>query len=354
MGPGELPDLGGEHFVLLRAPRIAVVGKEPFSPYSFGECWYTIDHVLGLRASYLDVHRIGRVDLRRYNVIVVPAGPPEALEEEMDTLRSWVQAGGTLIAIGSSTGAIAQDPGGIGSIRQLPAILAKPEPYLQAVIREWEGRTATVDPEAVWSHTAPTADHAPEIPWLGVGQTAGTDKPDEDELKRRDNWRKIFMPRGAIVAGRIDDRSWLTAGCGEYLPIIYRTKNVLMVPPGVEAPVRVGFFSPAPPPPEKPTGAAGTDKESDMGKGEKASSPGWTISPPGYELRVRMSGLLWPEAVERIANSACLAREEVGDGQVILFASDPIFRASTPGTTRLFINALVCGPGMGTDQPIDL
>ncbi|RKZ08455.1 peptidase, partial [bacterium] len=307
LGAGDLPDLGGHHFILLRAPRIAVIGKEPFSANSFGACWYTIDHVLGLRASYLDAHRISDIDLRRYNVIVLPDGSPEALKEEMDALRSWVETGGTLVAIGASAGAIARDPEGIGSIRQLPDILSKPEPYLQAVIREWEGRTASVDAEAIWSHTAPTGEHAPKIPWQGAGRSEGEDKPDEDELKRRDAWRKIFMPRGAIIAGRVDDRSWLTAGCGDYLPLIYRSKNVLMVPPGVEAPIRAGTFTPAPPSSDK---LERKTNGSDADKDGKAPAPGWIIAPPGYELRVRMSGLLWPEAVQRIANSACLAREE--------------------------------------------
>lgn len=343
LGAGDLPDLGGKHFVLLRTPRIAVIGESPFSPYSFGTCWYTIDHVLGLRASYLDSSKISWMDLRRYNVIVIPSGPPDALKDRMDDLRAWVEAGGTLIAIGGSTGAIAREEGGIGSIRCLPDILAEPQPYLQAIIREWEGQTAVVDPEAIWSHTVPTGDDSPDIPWLGVGLYEG-ETPDEDELKRRDDWRKIFMPRGAIVAGRIDDRSWLTAGCSDYLPLIYSAKNVLMVPPSADAPVRVGFFNPVEPAPE-------TTEETEDGK-ETEDTPGWTIAPPGYEMRMRMSGLLWPEAAERIANSACVARDKVGDGQVILFASNPLFRASTPGTERLFINAVVCGPGMGADQPI--
>lgn len=348
LGAGDLPDLGGEHFVLLHAPRIAVIGETPFSPYSFGTCWYTIDHILGLRAAYLDVAKISKMDLRRYNVIVLPSGPPDALKDRMDDLRAWVKAGGTLIAIDGSTAAIAREEGGIGSIRCLPDILAKPEPYVQAIIREWEGQTTVVDPEAVWSHTAPTGDRAPDIPWLGAGLYAG-EKPDEDERKRRDEWRRIFMPRGAIVAGRIDDRSWLTAGCSDYLPLIYSAKNVLMVPPTVEAPVRVGFFHPAPGE-DDAVEVADTDKDNE----KEEPTPGWTIAPPGYELRMRMSGLLWPEAAERIANSACVARDEVGDGQVILFASNPLFRASTPGTERLFINAVICGPGMGAYQPVDL
>jgi hypothetical protein len=65
-----------------------------------------------------------------------------------------------------------------------------------------------------------------------------------------------------------------------------------------------------------------------------------------------MSGLLWPEAAERLANSAFVAREAVKNGQVIYFASSPVFRAGALGTQRIFSNAIVCGPGMGTRQPI--
>ena len=50
-GPRELPDLGGRHFVLLQPPRVAVLGREPFAVSSYGECWYVLDHVLGLRAT---------------------------------------------------------------------------------------------------------------------------------------------------------------------------------------------------------------------------------------------------------------------------------------------------------------
>ncbi|MBE2215609.1 MAG: peptidase [Opitutaceae bacterium] len=361
MGPGDIPDLGGEHFVLQHAPRIAVVGRDPFSPYSYGECWYVIDHVLGLRASYIDFGQLGGTDLRRYNVIVLPAGDASALKDQMESLRAWVQAGGTLIAIESSAEAVAVETAGIGSIRLLPDILAKPEPYLQAVIREWEGRTAEVDAATVWSFTAPSGERATKFPWKGAA-IAGDDSPSEDEIKRRDAWRKIFMPQGSVLAGRVDDRSWLTAGCGEFVPVMYASGVVLAVPPGVEAPVRAGHFTVAPPPPEPPVVAAEGDPKPDAARDDAAEEskdkeaeeppPGWTIAPPGHELRLRMSGLLWPEAAERLANSALLAREGVGSGQVILFAFDPVFRASTPGTARVFTNAVVYGPGMGARQPI--
>ena len=52
------------------------------------------------------------------------------------------------------------------------------------------------------------------------------------------------------------------------------------------------------------------------------------------------------------ANAAYVTRESVGSGQLILFASDPVFRAAALGTARVLANAVVCGPGMGASQPI--
>ena len=61
-----------------------------------------------------------------------------------------------------------------------------------------------------------------------------------------------------------------------------------------------------------------------------------------------MSGLrrCGPEAAQRIANSAYLTRERVGKGQIILFAGEPNFRGSTRGTNRVWLNAVVYGPGL--------
>ena len=67
---------------------------------------------------------------------------------------------------------------------------------------------------------------------------------------------------------------------------------------------------------------------------------------------LRISGLLWPEARGRHADSAWLTVERMGAGQVILFAFNPAFRAQFPAGARLFANAVVYGPGCGTDQPV--
>jgi hypothetical protein len=368
-GEGDLPDLGGEHFILLHQPRIAVLGREPFHPYNYGEVWHLLDQVLGLRASYINAQDVNAVDLRRYNVLILPHGDVNrALKDRMQALREWVQAGGTLIAIGSSAAALAKDDG-IGSARLLQDVIDKPnaiEEHRRQIVREWEGRTGVIEAGLVWSMTPPASL---PYPWL-IGEVDGGEKPSAEELRRRDEWKSLFMPQGAIVAARIDDRSWLTAGLESsalavdqadgagtrsqaaslkhqdflYLPVMYTGDTVLMSKLPVEAPLRFGVFLGIDAPRE-----AGANHDSSR---QPRSSGGWTLAPPGFELRLRMSGLLWPEAADRLAHSACVTREAIGNGQVILFASWPTFRGATLGTARVLSNAMVCGPGMGASQPI--
>ena len=337
-GPGDLPDLGGQHFILLEPPRIAILGREPIGPYGFGQAWYVIDRVLGLRATYVDAHDLGNADLRRYNVLVIPNGGASVVASKMEALRTWITAGGTLVAIGGSAAAFAKEKDGIGAVRLLPDVAGKLDDYHQAIVREWEGRRDTVDTHGAWSFSPPT-----EVvyPWL-IGE--GGSKLSEEEIKRQDAWCSLFMPSGAILAGRVDDRSWLTGGCSEYVPVIYTGGNVLMAPPAVQTPVRLGVFNPA-------TRAAAPAKKKD--DKNSVASPGWTIAPPGHELRLRMSGLLWPEAANRLANAAYMTRERIGSGQLILFASEPTFRAAALGTIRIFANAVVYGPGLGASHPIE-
>ena len=46
-----------------------------------------------------------------------------------------------------------------------------------------------------------------------------------------------------------------------------------------------------------------------------------------------------------VAGTAYLTRERMGQGQVVLFANDPVFRGYSLGTQRLFLNAALLGPG---------
>jgi hypothetical protein len=128
---------------------------------------------------------------------------------------------------------------------------------------------------------------------------------------------RLFGPSGAFVAGEFDPENWLCFGLpatgvnDHKLPLLLFGSNALMSKFPVQTPVRL----------------------SDAGE-------------------LRLSGLLWPEARQRLAKTAYVTVERVGYGQIILFVSDPFFRGYLEGSGRLLLNALLMGPGLGTSQPV--
>ena len=155
-----------------------------------------------------------------------------------------------------------------------------------------------------------------------------------------------FAPSGAIVAARTDKKHWLTFGTPPVLPILVSNNPVLMSDDSSEAVVRMGVY-------EKMDQSMWDSVLASFNEKPVTRKIGWSSLPDQYQLKLRMSGLLWPEASKRIANSAYLTRESKGDGQIILFASQPIFRGSTKGTNRLLLNALVYGAGLGANVVIN-
>lgn len=150
----------------------------------------------------------------------------------------------------------------------------------------------------------PAADDDQKKPW-----------PDDlDERKRLDGWQRRFSPSGVFVAGEINTKHWLTFGVdgGEesILPVLVSGDVALMSKHPIETPVRL------------------------------APADG-----------LRLAGLLWPEARQRLADTAWVTVERVGRGQIILFNGEPAFRGATEATARLLLNAVLLGPGAGTDQP---
>ncbi|MFT5138431.1 MAG: hypothetical protein ACI9H8_001010 [Lysobacterales bacterium] len=336
-GAGELPDIGGKYFQLLEQPQIAIVTHGTTNPLDVGAIWNSIDRFLGIRHSHLDQKWLGEMDLRRYNVIVLPDLWRKSLSAAaISNLKTWVENGGTLIAIKDSVSELIDPANEFTRVRNISDTFAEPDIYDLAIQREWLwGKDKLENLDQLRSNLAP---EKVDYPWQGK-------KEDESVLKKRDQWQRQFMPKGAITAGRTDQKHWLTFGAGPVLPVLTGVIPVLMADESVDAPVRFGVFS-----------EVDQDRWAEMQKArgdEKGPRKiGWASLPDQYELNLRMSGLIWPEAAQRIANAAYLTRESKGNGQIILFADSPMFRGSSLGTNRLLLNALVYGPGLGASQPI--
>lgn len=58
-----------------------------------------------------------------------------------------------------------------------------------------------------------------------------------------------------------------------------------------------------------------------------------------------LSGHAWEESRQRLPGAVVVYEQRVGRGRVIAFAEDPNFRAYARGMNRMFLNAVVLGPG---------
>jgi tRNA-specific 2-thiouridylase len=223
-----------------------------------------------------------------------------------DSVKQWIADGGTLIAFGRGINSIANKNSGLSSVRMRRDVLDKLALYQEDLEREQQADAIEIDFDDLW------------------GDEKTDDKQDEDnekkakksgssgdlaKRKRIDAWQRNFSPSGVFVKAQIDPRQWLGFGLGEFMPVMVGGNNVMMSMNPTKTPIRL------------------VD-----------------------EKNLRMSGLLWPEARQRLANSSFATVERHGRGQVILFASNPTHRGWYPAMERLFLNAVLLGPGMGTSQ----
>jgi len=323
-GPKELPDWGGRHFRLLKKPQIAILSHSGFSSYDVGVSWWSLDHHLGIRHSQLNSSLTGYGDLRRYNTIILPSGNPDLSDYAKNMLMDWVKQGGTLIANNRSTRSIISSDG-MGSVKSLNTTFDKSKSYNIDLMREIYSLEDKIDISDVNDNKVDT-----EItyPWETSDVTYT-----KEQLEMRDKWQSTLMPSGAIVSARADSENWLTFGAEDVVPVLYGNYPILMTGGNSTAALRIGELIP--------------------NEDSETKTINWSQIPSGYDLNVRMSGLVWPEASQRIANSAYLTREKIGKGQIILFSGEPNFRGSARGTNRLWLNAVIYGTGLGTNPLVN-
>lgn len=353
---GEGPDLGGRHFPLLVAPRVGVLTGSPIAPTGYGAVWHLLDRLIDLRFNALDVGRLARgVDLERYNVLVFPPlwGGAEIYrallgEEGAARLRRWVEGGGTVIGIGAGAEFLADTGTGLTRTRlrrqaldRFPSLVLSIDALSAVEAGPWSaaGMRPSVPPETprrgdtsgrespydvapvlgagarpfAAGHPQGTPVTSPPLSlaeWLKPVLPPGRERPEPSDIERADARLRRFSPRGALLRAQVDTGHWLAWGLPEQLPVLAHAADTLVAEPPVEVPVRFA----------------------DLGD-------------------LHLGGLLWPEAAARLARTGYVTRESSGRGQVILFLNEPEFRAQTPATRRLLVNAILVAPGLGTNWP---
>ena len=302
----EGPDLGGGQFQLLELPRIGIFAGSPIDFTSYGAIWHLLDRENQFRFSSLDINSIQWLDLDKYNVLVFPQvwGGPEGYKriigkQGIAKLKTWIEQGGTLIAIGTGAAFAADTSVALSSVRLRRQVLDKIVEYEEAVEREQAAIRPIVDSKTVWGAVQKPKEKMPEE----------KKKHELKELNKEDERLRLFMPRGSIFRADLDQEHWLTSGMNGKVPVILYTDFAFMSKDPVQTAARL------------------PDGES-----------------------IRLSGLVWPEARSRWARTAYLTREGLGKGQIILFADEPNFRGYFHGSKRLLVNALILGPGFGTQR----
>ena len=96
----EGPDLGGASMSTLSLPEIAILSGRGASSSAGGEAWHLLSEKFHIPVSLLDMSRVSRVDLDRYNVIVHPGGSMDSVAT--DAIMAWIRSGGRLIAMPSA------------------------------------------------------------------------------------------------------------------------------------------------------------------------------------------------------------------------------------------------------------
>ncbi len=277
--------VGSNPVVPLRLPRTAVLAGDGVSPTGFGHTWYLLDREFGLPFTALRANELARVRLADYDVIVLPPGYGyrRALGERgAKALRDWVRAGGVLIGLAGGAAYLTDPDLEITTVRRVGAEEEEEEG------EAGEGGPAGGGAPAEGELPPP---HGARMPPL-VAPGAGEDRP-------------IPVP-GTIMRAALDLTHPLTLGFeGEAIAVLVSGDD---------------FYEPS----------------------EEGANP---VAFVGEHLRV--AGFAWPDNTERLlSGTAWMIDEPQGRGRVVLFADDPNFRLLWPGTSRLFLNAVLLGPSL--------
>lgn len=130
------PNLGSEAFARLTLPRVAIAWDEGVSQLSAGAMRYVIERRLGLPVVPIRTARFARADLTDYDVLLVPDGSPRSQlgDGGLATIRTFVERGGVLVAVGGSLSAFSGGENPLISIRREAALGREP-----AAVGEEEG-----------------------------------------------------------------------------------------------------------------------------------------------------------------------------------------------------------------------
>jgi hypothetical protein len=105
-------DAGSPEIKFMKAPKIAVLFGEQTYSLSSGEIWHFFEQQIHYPITQLGTDYFKNVDLRKYDVLIVPEGNYRLFDEMvLEQVSTWVSGGGKLIVIANALNAFAEKKG---------------------------------------------------------------------------------------------------------------------------------------------------------------------------------------------------------------------------------------------------
>jgi hypothetical protein len=95
-------DLGGENFILLKAPKVLLLSGKGVSSTEFGATWFYLDETISYPVSIVETNNFGRVKLYNYNTLILADGYYNFTEEQKKQIDAWIVNGGKVIAMSAA------------------------------------------------------------------------------------------------------------------------------------------------------------------------------------------------------------------------------------------------------------
>ena len=123
-------DLGSSLFSPIRQPKPLMLTGLNVNPNDAGEIWHLLDTRVNIPLTMADITQANRMNLEKYNTLILSSGDYNTLEEEK--IKSWVRAGGVLIAMTDAISWVVSKGLSPVKIKTIPADTSSSKPYALA------------------------------------------------------------------------------------------------------------------------------------------------------------------------------------------------------------------------------
>jgi len=281
------PNFGSARVMYMKRPAILLAWDRPTGPSAAGETRFVLERQFGYPVTVIRTQQMAGTDLSKFQVIILPeSGGGGSYSEILGNggsrrLREWVQAGGTLIGIGSALTYMAGNSLLSVSMENAPNSAAG-----------GGGRGGRGGGES-------EAEGGARVP----GKIYAND--DEFEKATQPDTQAPWPAHGFLAKAKVDQEQWISAGVPESVYALV-SGSTIFTPVKADRGVNAVVY-------------AGADQ-------------------------VLASGYSWEEFRKQLAYKPLLIVQRDGRGNEIGFTADPNYRGYMDGLNLLFVNAVFRGP----------